>query len=171
MLWLIIRAAVLWQGAVWATGYIEKNQVYIKAREYADNVGKPLLVIGGPGAGENRSLIVQLLKLPEHPCGDVCIDTAIQACSVCGATVERVQADIRRIPYPDKYFGAVFVSHVLEHLPTVADAEQAVAELKRVADQLFVVSPHKLDFSAWVHPDHHLWVYEVEGQLSFESRN
>lgn len=106
----------------------ERVEVFQRAREYADSVGRPLLAVGVPRSA-----------FPWHPCGDVNIDIDPNASTHCHYEV----ADIRDIPYRDRYFGAAYASHVLEHLPSVDDATQALNELHRVADRVFIVSPHK----------------------------
>jgi len=120
----------------------ERRQVFNQARKYADSIGKPLLVVGAPKFGFN------------HPYGDVTIDISPDIPTPFNYEI----ADVRQIPYTDKYFGAAHVSHVLEHLPTIEDACQALDELERVADKVFVVSPHKHSLMAWINPHHHLWV-------------
>jgi len=123
----------------------ERREVFQQARGYADSVRKKLLVVGAPKDlpwGEN------------HPAGDVTIDISPNIDS----KHEYKVADVRKIPYPAGTFGAAYISHVLEHLPTIDDAAKALNELHRVADRVFVVSPHKSSVSAWLHPEHHLWV-------------
>lgn len=120
----------------------ERRQVFNQARDYADSVGKPLLVVGSPKFRFN------------HPCGDVTIDISPEMAKFCDGLV----ADIREIPYPSGYFGAAFASHVVEHLATIEDAKAAFDEMERVADRVFIVSPHKSSLMAWIHPGHHLWV-------------
>ena len=120
----------------------ERHDVFNQAREYADSVRKPLLVVGTPKWGVN------------HPCGDVTIDIQPGLGQACPVEI----ADVRDIPYPDGHFGAAYVSHVLEHLATVKDAVQALDELERVADRAFVVSPHKTSLAALIYWGHHLWI-------------
>jgi len=120
----------------------ERHQVFVQAREYADSLGKPLLVVGTPKWGFS------------HPCGDVTIDIQEGLGRFCPVEI----ADVRNIPYPDNAFGAAFCSHVLEHLPKVEDAAQALDEMERVADRVFVVSPHKSSLIAWAYTGHHLWI-------------
>lgn len=121
----------------------ERQRVFAQARISADNEGKPLLVVGAPKSAFNY-----------HPCGDTTIDINPNIPTNCDFEL----ADIRAIPYPDHSFGAVYCSHVLEHLPTVEDACQALDEMERVADHVFVVVPHKSSIIAWLVPGHHLWV-------------
>ena len=133
----------------------ERRDGFTRARAYADLVGKPLLVVGVPKALWNN-----------HPCGDVTIDIESSVKGACSFQI----ADVRSIPYPDKYFGASFTSHVLEHLLTIEDAKKALRELHRVSDKVFVVSPHKDSLLAWMHPTHHLWISEEDGAFKIESR-
>lgn len=138
----ILIVAAAFQAVVYMRAVQERRDVFTQARNYADNVGKPLLVVGTPKFVFN------------HPCGDVTIDIDPRTTRWCNTQI----ADVRDIPYPGKYFGAAFASHVLEHLPTVAEAYKALDELHRVADEVFVVVPSKLSLPAWLHPQHHLWV-------------
>lgn len=135
--------------------HTERSRVFHQARLYADSVGKPLLVVGVP-----KSAFLY------HPCGDVNIDIDPNICTPCEYQI----ADIKAIPYPDRYFGAAYASHVLEHLATVDDAKQALHELHRVADKVFIVSPHKSSLTAWLHPRHYLWVSATGDGVLLEQR-
>ena len=139
---IILAGLVAREGMQQAVELGERRRVFNQAREYADSIGLPLLVVGTPKWGFN------------HPCGDVTID--IQP--GLGGNCEVEIADVRSIPYPTGYFGAAYASHVLEHLPTVDDAVMALDELERVAEKVFVVSPHKSSIAAWLYPGHHLWI-------------
>lgn len=119
----------------------ERKMIFKQAEDYSNFLQKPLLVVGPP----RLSMY--------HGCGDVTIDIT-ESESFCDVEI----ADVRDIPYPDRYFGASYVSHVLEHLPAIEDAFQALDELERVSDRVFVVSPHKTSLIASIHPGHHLWV-------------
>lgn len=143
------------EGLVQLTEVQERHQVYQQARDYADSVGKRLLVVGTP-----KSLF------QNHPCGDVTIDIDPTIVTDCEVEV----ADVRSIPYPNHYFGAAFCSHVLEHLPTVEDAVKALDEMERVADKVFTVSPHKSSIMAWIHPEHHLWLIPTGDGYIIEQR-
>ena len=160
-----LRAGLgLWQGMVMLGQTAERREKYELARQYADQVGKPLLVVGGPyGDSPFRCM----LDLPAHGWGSVCLDIEAQACE--GAP-QVVVADVREIPFPDGYFASVLVSHVLEHLPSYGDCAQAVRELQRVADRVYVAGPSKQSFIAWLVPDHHLWVTQEDGVLYVEER-
>ena len=64
-----------------------------------------------------------------------------------------LQLDIEReaLPFSDKQFGCVFLSHVLEHLD---NWRFTLAEASRVADYVVVVLPHPQYFSGWLTPEH-----------------
>ena len=82
-----------------------------------------------------------------------------------------MEGDVRDLSmFPDKIFGSAFASHIIEHLPSVADAELAMSELHRVADKVFIVAPSKASILAWVWPDHYLWVSETDGEVDFKQR-
>ena len=157
-------AFTAWQGLVMLEQTSERREKYDLARARADQVGKPLLVVGGP-YGDNPFRC--LLDLRAHGHGDVCLDIEARACE--GAPTA-VVADVRDIPFPAGHFGACLVSHVLEHMPTIADCEQAVRELSRVADVVYVAGPRKTSLLAHIIPDHHLWVEEEDGVLYAEER-
>ena len=160
---MLLMIPIMWEGIIQLKENSDRSTVYQEAQIYADSLNKPLLVVGGPLGGKVRGT----LGIRSHGYGDVCIDIDPGAC--IGAP-EAVVGDIRSIPYSDKYFGAVFVSHVLEHLPTVEDCEMAIEELNRVADKAFLCVPSKASFFAWFVPDHHLWITESNGNLRIEQR-
>ena len=164
----LLTAAVvglgLWQGFTFLGEDMERQETFQAADAHAKRLGKPLLVVGSPyGSNSHR----KALQWPAHGIGDVTIDLDPAVTNVPGGQV----ADVRRIPFPDQHFGASFVSHVLEHLATVDDAVQAVKELRRVSDGVFIVGPRKQMLTAWFVPDHHLWVNQLEdGRVEIENR-
>ena len=151
---VIISCLISIEGIQQLTELDERHKIFAQARDYADSIDKPLLVVGCPKHSFS------------HPCGDVTIDIDPPAQTLCDMTI----ADIRDIPFPSHYFGAAFVSHVLEHLPTIGDAIQALGELHRVADRVFIVSPHKSSLMAWLNPDHYLWVIPEGDDFLIEQR-
>jgi len=67
-----------------------------------------------------------------------------------------VQGDIQDLHmFRDKQFGAVFASHVLEH---VEDPDKALSELRRVAEGVFIISPLPLWPWTYLHPEHR-WLF------------
>ena len=149
----LIRGFSIWQSCASLLEMRERKKVYEVALRRARMLGKPLIVVGGSKG--------------RHGTGDLCVD--IDPISCQGATTF-LQADIRSIPLPNKFAGVVFASHVLEHLPTVRDAEIALSELHRIGDFVYVVSPHKWNMFAGLHPDHHLWVIRQGQYLTFQQR-
>lgn len=145
--------ASIWQSCSTILEHSERNVVYKQALKHARELGKPLVVVGG--------------EKGRHGTGDLCIDIDPKSCRNAPAFM---LADIRSIPMPNKWAGVVFASHVLEHLPTVRDAQIAFAELLRISDFVYVVSPHKWNPTAWLHPGHHLWVSQRGNGLVFKQR-
>jgi len=134
----------------------ERDQKYALATTLAQELGKPLLVVGGPWGSKISS---QLFGIKAHGCGDYCVDRDPLSCEGCNF----VPADIRALPFETGFFGVSFASHILEHLPTVEDCAQAWAELHRVADHVLVCMPPKSSLFAWIVPDHYTWPREVGG--------
>jgi hypothetical protein len=155
-IFLVISCLAAYEGFQLGKDVGERELTFAEARSYADTVGKLLLVIGAPKTGLHMF----------HPCGDVTIDLNPDVPTDCELTV----ADVRDIPYPDLYFGAVYCSHVLEHLPTPEDACRAIEEMERVSERVFLVLPRKSSIIAWLHPDHHLWLSVDGNDVVIEQR-
>ena len=158
-LWWSLVAFGLSQAITMFVQQKERDENFALATAAAARTGKPLLVVGGPwgNAGLRRAL-----NWPNHGHGDVCLDLEPAACG----EPHFVHGDVRKIPFPAGFFGAAFCSHVLEHLPTPEDCATAVAELHRVADEVFLCVPGRGTIIAWLAPEHHLWVDLREGDVS-----
>ena len=155
---------VSWQLVVWSGEISQKSKRYKAAAACARKFEKPLLIAGGPWS--NRG-IRRWLNIPAHGNGDVCFDIERRAFEghPCG-----VIADVTRIPFSDKVFGAAFASHLLEHLPTIDDAERALDELSRVAEVVFIAYPSRQSIGAWLHRGHNLWVWQKGNVIYLEQR-
>jgi len=116
----------------------EREARWGDAVEHALAVGKPLLNIG---CGYDPRYV-----------GDVNIDIQEPGFEL---HPNYVQASIYSIPYPDKYFGAVFVSHVLEHLE---DPAAAMSEMDRVADRTYICVPLPMNLLSAFWPGHR-WIF------------
>ena len=156
----ILAALGIWQLAVWMAEIQDKNRKYRAATSFAREERKPLLVAGGPWGGKRAR---HWLNKPAHGEGDVCLD--IDRGAIDGHPCA-VVASVTHIPFSDNTFGAAFASHLLEHLPTVGDAGQALDELNRVARAVFIVYPSRQSIAGWVIPGHHLWVWQ-EGSKTY----
>ena len=160
----ILAVAFVWQIIVWELEIRDKDRKYRAAFDYAQKSGKPLLVIGGPwGVKAYR----RLLDKPAHGNGDVCLDIDRRA---LGNHPCAVVASCTDIPFSDKAFGAVFSSHVLEHMPTTQAAEKALAEMNRVAGSVFIAYPSRQSIPAWIIKDHHIWVWQKGGKTLLKQR-
>jgi membrane protein DedA with SNARE-associated domain len=160
----IILAIGIWQLIIWMLEMRDKNRKYKAAVECAKKNGKPLLVIGGPwGVKAFR----KMFNKPAHGNGDVCLDIDRRALGShpCG-----IVASCTDIPFGDNAFGAVFSSHVLEHMPTTQIAEKALGEMKRVAGSMFIAYPSRQSFAAWIIRDHHIWVWQKGGKTILKQR-
>ena len=129
--------------------------VAVEARRAARRRGKPLLNVG---AGTPSSS-VRAAALGPTLWGDVNVDIAA---SEGWPAPDRVTfGDVHRLPWPDGHFGAVVASHVLEH---VDDPDAALTELRRVADEVFVIVPKWWAPHTWLHPGHQ-WFIGGDGGL------
>lgn len=153
----------IYQGLIQLSEIAKRKRVYEQALSTARELNKPLVVVGGPLGGLT---ILEIIGIPVHGFGDLCIDTLSSACG----NRNFMQASITEIPLPNKYAGAVYCSHVLEHLPNVQSGIKAIEELKRISDYQYVLVPSKLNLTAWFHPDHHLWVYNNPDGIVIEQR-
>jgi SAM-dependent methyltransferase len=122
------------------------------ARTYADQAGKLLLVIGNPNG--------------KHSCGDVTLD--LKPAGKCPLEVE---GDIHNLNmFADNQFGAVFSSHVFEHLE---DPAMALSECLRVAEYAVLVYPFQWSIGTECLPQHNptalewLWKQNPFGLLVF----
>lgn len=149
----IIVAIGLWQLIVWLIEIRDKTRKYRAALACARSSGKPFLVGNPWGVKPFR----RFFNKPAHGGGDVSLDIDRQALA---GQPGAVLGTITHLPFADKTFGAVFLSHVLEHLPTAEDAKRALEEMKRVADSVFIAYPSKQSIAGWIVRDHHLWVWQ-----------
>lgn len=161
----VILAIGIWQLVVWILEIRDKNLKYRNAVAYAKKTGKPLLVVGGPWGIKSFR---RMLNKPAHGNGDVCLDIDRRAieghpCAVVASCTD--------IPFDDKTFGAVFSSHVLEHMPTTDAAKHALLEMGRVADASFIAYPSRQSIAAWIIRDHHIWIWQKRGKTYLKQRH
>jgi len=160
----LILAIGLWQLWILRRETRDKNRKYQAACDYTQKCGKQMLVVGGPwGTRVGR----RFFKTPAPGTGDVCLD--LDGRALTGHPCP-VIASATHIPFADKTFGAVFMSHVLEHLPTTAAARQALEEMQRVADEVHLVYPSRLSIGGWLTPGHQLWVWQEGNKVFLKQR-
>jgi hypothetical protein len=153
----LLIGALVYEGAISVKEEIERHSAYNQAREYSDATGKPLLVVGMkrfPWQPDNGDITVDLDPKVEELEGGIC-------------------ADICDLPFPDKYFGAVYCPHVLEHLRTAEDVQQAVNECTRVADEAYFLCPSPYKISNLFLPSHHqrVWFDQALNQIRVKHWN
>lgn len=87
--------------------------------------------------------------------------------------IHTVQADARRLPFPDQSFDLVYSNAVIEHVGTLQDQQQMAAEARRVGRRWFLTTPNRwypFEFHArvpfvpwlpapWMHKLLRLWSY------------
>jgi len=137
----MLRFVLAWELGWWLEGKLRRRKLFRQANRAAALKGKQLLVVGEPDG--------------EYPCGDVVVD--IRESSICPVYVKASVEDLGA--FKDKQFGAVFASHVLEH---VAQPEKALAELHRVADEVFVAYPYPWRLATYLVPGH-AWLMFRDG--------
>jgi ubiquinone/menaquinone biosynthesis C-methylase UbiE len=152
---MIIPIALYGVGAYVADVITRPERVAALARQTANRRGKPLLNVGaGVGYRGPRNLI-----MGPHMVGDINCDVTGTGRPQLGHPERVYYADVHRLPFPDKVFGAVIASHVLEHVdrPWVGAREMA-----RVADEVFIVCPSWWGLHTWLQPDHQ-WYLRRDG--------
>jgi len=103
-----------WELLWWERRRSHRRRLYAKAGVVAQQLGRPLVVVGAPDMGATLG----------PGCGDITVDIGESRCPVF------LQADITRpLPFANDSV-VVFVSCVLEY---VDDYPAAVAELRRVS--------------------------------------
>jgi hypothetical protein len=140
---------------------IDHYRVFDEARRKADELGKPLLNAGceglpyislaHPSSFLSRARIYSIRK------SDVNLDIVPRP-----GVPNFVLGNIEDLSmFYDKQFGAVFASHILEH---VNDLEKAQSELARVADYQFIMTPPAVALGAWLTPEHRRVFADSRGQ-------
>jgi hypothetical protein len=162
---VIFLMVSVWQITVWLSEDKDKRRKFAEASAFAHEVNKPLLVAGGPWG--NRPMR-RFFKKPAHGNGDVCLD--IDPAAIAGPS-NAVVASVTHIPFADKAFAAAFASHLLEHLPSTGDAKQALDELHRIADRVFISYPSRQSIGGWITPGHKLWVWQRGNTTFFKRRH
>lgn len=131
----------------------ERKELYQMARYAADLRKKPLLVVGSPRARGHPFAL--------YPHGDVTIDLDPQ-----DDQTQKVDVMEASKVFSQGQFGASFISHVLEH---VTDPCQAITELYKVSDEVFVARPRPWGIIAYAHPEHRWIIHQAPpyGILTF----
>lgn len=128
---------------------IRRNIAAQDARSYCDGVKKPLLNIGAGGGSFWTDILGPTLY------GDVNMDISAPEHNRCHKSTVCYGDAHDLSKWPDKHFGAVLATHVLEHL---ADPVSAMREWRRVADRTFVVVPKWWAPHTWLYHQHYWYI-------------
>lgn len=135
----MLTALAVWETFWWAVRRGRRKTVHELARERADALGRPLVVIGAPEGGVTAG----------YGCGDLTVD--LNGSPGCPRSIAADICVEGAIPLGDDS-AVVFVSCVLEY---VHDHEAAVEELMRVAgspENLFVVRVEPWTLTSVLYP-------------------
>jgi SAM-dependent methyltransferase len=98
---------------------------------FLEEAGRPCRLLD-IGCGAGRALKAAI----EHGCDSVGIDLSAnqlqEARMLVGDDVQLVQADMRRIPFPDRSFDRIMMIAALHHLPDRGARVEALREAKRL---------------------------------------
>ena len=150
--WTIAKILLAYEGGMVVRDNMERWKHYKSAREYADLARKPLLMVGMPR------------QFWQPQSADVILDIDPLVETIEGG----IMADERDIPFPDKFFGACYNAHTLEHMFTVEDCEIAINECTRVSDLTTFVCPSPYSIYAnFFCPSHHLrlWFDQINQRI------
>jgi len=143
----LLTLAALYETSIQVKENIERHDYFNSAREYSRSVNKPLLCVG------------MKTKFWQPPDGDVVVDIDPAVLQIRNG----IQADIRKMPFSDKQFGACYVSHVLEHLDSMQDVDMAVRECVRVSDKVVFLCPSPYSLFGVFAPEHKLRIWFDSG--------
>lgn len=119
--------------------YADKLKVFKQARQTADRLGKPLLNYG--------------CKTAEPFASQSDLNVDIVPRNVPNFMLILPDGGVH-LPFQDKEFGAVFLSHVLEH---TENPPLLLQELNRISDYVFIVYSQWWAIAQYIHPGHR-WI-------------
>ncbi len=127
---------------MWARRYQRRTDYYELARHRAEDLGRPLVVIGDPNAHVTREA---------YGYGDLCID--LNGCPTAPGA-KQLQADVSlpgSIPMKDDS-AVVFVSCVLEYVPQIESAWEEILRVAGSPQNTFIVHVEPGSFAAYLYP-------------------
>ena len=133
LLWVAIGLAT-WEGFWWNARRVRRAETYAKARVYARQLGRPLVVIGAPDAGFTSG----------YGCGDVTIDIAGSSCP------RTAKLDITKpLPFKDNSTCCIIMC-MLEYVNRL---EPALSEIARISGgHAFFVGVEPWTLAAYLYP-------------------
>ena len=133
LLWVVIGLAA-WEGFWWDVRRSRRTETYAKAQAHAQQLGRPLVVIGAPDAGVTTG----------YGCGDITIDIAGSSCP------RTLQIDVtKHMPFANNSVCCV-VMCTLEYVQSV---EPALREIARISGgHAFFVGVEPWTLTAYLYP-------------------
>jgi len=129
----------LWLAFV--TRRARRRTVFSLAQQRAQQLGKPLIVVGNPAGG----IIMQFFG-PDYTCGSICVDAT--GCPGCETQVVGRLEDV--LPHMDANSAVVFVSNALEF---VDDIVFVANQLDRISGgNLFITHTESASLTGWFWP-------------------
>jgi SAM-dependent methyltransferase len=136
-----------------------RKSLFTAARNHANRIAKPLLVIGRPDGWDKDRLVRKgdtvWWREGAHPCGDYTVDVRPKGSLECPNYVETSAEDLSM--FPDNFFGAVFSSCTLEHVPDLPRAWKEINRVVHPKGVIYVIRPQPWSMFAWLFPAHN-WV-------------
>lgn len=123
------------EGVAFLGRLITRQDYWNRARARANDLQRPLVVVGAPSGG----------LVGNYECGDLCVD--LQGCEECGAKPSDVQR-VGGIPL-GKDSAVVFVSYTLEYCDDIDAAWREVERVGGSTDNIFVA--HVQPWATWTH--------------------
>jgi hypothetical protein len=137
----VIILVLLYESMIGILRKLNRRRVFRMAKQRAEAVGLPLLVIGDPYNG-----LMSIATGPDYGCGDLCLD--LTGCPRCPVGSKSKLEDACSHLNFDNY--VVFISCVLEY---VDDLPLIMKYLNRMnPDNLFVVNVEPYSLTAYLYP-------------------
>lgn len=139
---ILLSGVALNEGLAAKRLWDSRRENYLKAKERAAELQRPLLVIGDPNTGAITRMF------PAAGCGDLCID--LSGCPGCpsGQVVDVTGG----FPSLESNSAVVFISCVLEYIPNPNDVYAEALRVAGATENLYVVTVDPDSVTAFLYP-------------------
>lgn len=139
----IIGLLILYELVLTYTRYLKRKRIFDIAKKSAQDLGKPLMVIGDPDNGATNFMFGRC-----YECGDVCLD--ITGCPSCSNGIKQKIEDY--LPTLECNSYVIFISCVLEYVDT-NKLDFIMKEINRVSGgNYYIVSVEPMSLTALLYP-------------------